>query len=293
MLRQELDLPLADTPASRFLALIAGGLVFLAVLAFTLAAAANDTARRQALQPQLVSVALPAVAGQTPADDQVAQVVTMLQAIKGVAFVRPVGEEELGKLVEPWLGAGDSVTALPMPRLIDVGFNAGYEPDLPGLAAELGKLAPGASVDQASPTGSVVGAGGARLLRVLALVAGCLALTTLVVVVVVVTRMSLDWHNETVDLLRLMGAADTYVARQFEHHALSNALRGGLYGFSGAVMTTLGFIVAGKVLQDGGLPRFQLQPLDWLLLACVPVVAALLTALVSRLTARRGLARLF
>ena len=54
-------------------------------------------------------------------------------------------------------------------------------------------------------------------------------------VVVVVTRMSLDLHQETVDLLRLMGAGDAYVGRQFEQHALSNALRGGLLGFTAAV----------------------------------------------------------
>ena len=291
MIRQELDLPLADTPASRFLVWIAGGLVFLAVLAFMLAAAANDTTRRLALKPYLVSVALPAVAGQTPPEETVTQVVAALQAVKGVAFVRPVGEQELGKLVEPWLGTGNEVASLPMPRLIDVGFNPGHAPDLASLAVELGRLAPGASVDGAM-SGEPANGGAARLLRASALGVGCLALMALAVVVVVVTRMSLDLHNETVDLLRLMGAADAYVARQFEHHALSSSLRGGLYGFTGAVMISLGFIMAATVMQDGGLPRIHLRPLDWVLLACIPVVAALLTAFVSRLTARRGLAHL-
>ena len=59
----ELDLPLADTPASRFLAWIAGGLVFLAVLALALASAAGGTARRLAAEPRIVTVALPAGAG--------------------------------------------------------------------------------------------------------------------------------------------------------------------------------------------------------------------------------------
>ena len=60
-------------------------------------------------------------------------------------------------------------------------------------------------------------------------------------VVVVVTRMSLDLHEETVDLLRLMGAGDDYVGRQFEQHALSNALRGGLLGFTAAIVTVGAF----------------------------------------------------
>ena len=52
--------------------------------------------------------------------------------------------------------------------------------------------------------------------------------------------MSLDLHEETVDLLRLMGAGDDYVGRQFEQHALSNALRGGLLGFTAAIATLAG-----------------------------------------------------
>ena len=58
----ELDLPLAETPASRFLAWIAGALVFLAVLALALASAAGGTVRRLALEPRIVTVALPAPA---------------------------------------------------------------------------------------------------------------------------------------------------------------------------------------------------------------------------------------
>lgn len=291
MMKHELDLPLSDTPASRFLVGIAGGLVFLAVIAFTLAAAANGTVRRLAMEPHLVSVALPATGGQTPSEEAVTRVVASLQAVKGVAFVRPVGEQELGRLVEPWLGGAEEVASLPMPRLIDVGFNPGHRPDLAVLTSRLGELAPGVSVDEAASAGTSA-AGSARLVRLLALGFGGLALLTLAVVVVVVTRMSLDLHTETVDLLRLMGAADSYVARQFEHHALTSALRGALFGFTGAVMAALGFILATRLLQDGGLPHLHLHTLDWLLLACLPVIAALLTALVSRLTARWGLAHL-
>ena len=56
------------------------------------------------------------------------------------------------------------------------------------------------------------------------------------VVVAAITRMSLDLHQATVDLLRLMGASEGYVGRQFEQHALANALRGSLAGFAAAVL---------------------------------------------------------
>ena len=89
-----------------------------------------------------------------------------------------------------------------------------------------------------------------------------------------------------------MGAGDVYVGRQFEQHALGSALRGGLLGCTAALATLAGLGVALASGPDGGLPRLELAPLDWLLLACVPVAAALLTAAVARRTARWGLARL-
>jgi cell division transport system permease protein len=290
MLNLELDLPLADTPASRFLAWIAGGLVFLAVIAFALAAAANGTAARLALEPRVVTVALPASGSRTISDAEMARVVAALGRLDGVAFARPVEPQELGTLVAPWLGQGAELAALAMPRLVDVGFNPGREPDLGGLKAQVAGLVPGATIDDAAQADNT-SAGAARSLRALALGAGVLVLAVLVGVVVVVTRMSLDLHQETVDLLRLMGAPDDYVARQFEHHALSNALRGGLFGFTAAIMAISGFVVATAALPADGLPSVDLRPLDWLLLGCVPVAAALSTAFVSRLTARRSLAR--
>jgi cell division transport system permease protein len=219
-----------------------------------------------------------------------ARVLAALGRLDGVVFARPVEPQELGRLVAPWLGQGAELAALAMPQLVDVGFNPGREPDLGELKAQVAGLVPGATIDDgAQADGEADGA--ARSLRALALGAGVLVLAVLVGVVVVVTRMSLDLHQETVDLLRLMGAPDGYVARQFEHHALSNALRGGLFGFTAAVMAISGFVVATAALPAGGLPPVDLRPLDWLLLGCVPVAAALSTALVSRLTARRSLAR--
>ena len=152
-------------------------------------------------------------------------------------------------------------------------------------------LRPAPWIDQAPPPGAELvthrlGAACAGPCRAL------LLLGSLVVVVMVVTRMSLDLHEETVDLLRLMGAGDDYVGRQFEQHALSNALRGGLLGFTAAIATLAGFVVAADPAGSGRLPRLELATLDWLLLGCVPVAAALLTAVVARRTARWGLAHL-
>lgn len=286
----DLDLPLADTPASRFLTWIMGGLTGLAVLALAVAAGADAAVRDLALRPSLATVALPASADPRAGEAETARAVELLRRYPGVAYAAPVAQDEVDRLVEPWLGGRDGLPGLALPRLIDVSFNPGAGPDLDALSRRLEGVAPGARVEAAA--GGDAEAGTARALRLVAGVAGLAVLAAMAAVVAVVTRLSLDLHAETVDLLRLMGAADGYVARQFEQHALASGLRGGLAGFSAGVLGVVAFILLAALLPRLGLPEPGLRALDWVLLAGVPVVAALLTTLAARLAAARGLARL-
>jgi cell division transport system permease protein len=286
----DLDLPLAETPASRLLAWIAGVLVLMAVLALAVAVASNGAARRLGLEPRFVTVVLPAALGQGTGDAEVARVAAALAATEGVAFARPVGPEELRPLMGALPGGEAEPAPLPLPPLVDVAFNPGREPELERLAADVAALSPGATVDDARPRRTEA-IRAARSLRSMALAAALLPLLALLVVVVVATRTSLELHRDTIDLLRLMGASNAYIGRQFEHRALDSVLRGGLAGFAVGAVTVLGLLLAGASL-PGELPRAELRPAEWLLLGCVPVAAALLTALAARLTTRLDLARL-
>jgi cell division transport system permease protein len=103
--------------------------------------------------------------------------------------------------------------------------------------------------------------------------------------------MSLGLHRDTVELLRLMGAPDGYVARQFERHALLGGLRGGLLGFAAAILTVLALVYGSRLFELMSSLPLALRPADWVMLACVPIVAALLITAVARLTALWSLSR--
>jgi cell division transport system permease protein len=288
----ELDLPLDDTPASRFLAWLIGGLVFLAVLACAVAIFSQSAVDRLAERPRIVTVALPAVEDSAEAEAELASVRSLLEQLPGVAWTALVSKDELDKLVEPWIGrvSAEARAEILLPRLIDVRFQPGVVPDLDELTRRVRAIAPGAMVDETSPTGGALEEVALRL-RWIGGGAGLLVLLVLVVAVVVVTRTSLDLHDETVDLLRLLGAPDRYVARQFELHAMASALRGGSVGFALALATILG-LVHLPALWGVRLVPVVPRPLDWILLAIVPVLAALLITLSARLAAVYGLARL-
>jgi cell division transport system permease protein len=287
----DLDLPLAGTPASRFLTWALAALVGAAVLAFAIAAGANATVRQLTSEPRLVTAALPAAPAGMAGELETVQVLALLKTTPGVAFAAVVAPAELEELVEPWLGTREGQPPLPMPRLIDVGFDPGLEPDLARLEESLRAIVPEARIEDTAP-GPAPGELAARTARLLAGSAALALLAAILVVVAVVTRLSLDLHAETVDLLRLMGAADRYVARQFEQHALASGLRGALVGFGAGLVLVLGFILLAGLAPSLGLPPLPLRTLDWVLLASLPVLGALLTMLAARLAAGYGLARM-
>jgi cell division transport system permease protein len=267
----DLDLPLAGTPASRFLTWALATLVGAAVLAFAIAAGANATVRQLTSEPRLVTAALPAAPAGMAGELETVQVLALLKTTPGVAFAAVVAPAELEELIEPWLGTREGQPPLPMPRLIDVGFDPGLEPDLARLEESLRAIVPEARIEDTAP-GPAPGELAARTARLLAGSAALALLAAILVVVAVVTRLSLDLHAETVDLLRLMGAADRYVARQFEQHALASGLRGALVGFGAGLVLVLGFILLAGLAPSLGLPPLPLRTLDWVLLASLPVL---------------------
>ena len=289
---RELDLPLDDAPLNRVLVWIVAGLTFLAILAAAAAAVADGRLRALMREPMLVTVAMPPPSANlgTDGSTDLEQVVALLRSQPGIAFVDPLSDAELGKLVEPWLSDIEAKEAMPMPRLIDLGFNPGSRPDIEALAAELQQLAPGTTIGEAGELEATRIAFHQATRLVAAAVSG-LAMMLAIIAVIVVTRINLRLQGDSIGLLRLMGARDTYVARQFEQHALSQAFRGGLVGFALAAIVLLTVLHGMRFMPWELAFELRLRSLDWVILAAVPMLTALLVALAVRITAQLGLAR--
>ncbi len=278
----ELDLPLAERGVTRFTQWIVAAATCLAVLAMAVAAVADAELRRAALRPVVLTLALPAG---TPAGE-VEAVLRLLRESEGVALAERVEAAELTQLVEPWLGDLEGTAELDMPQLIDVTFDPGFVPDPEALAARLRTRVPDASLgDAVRPETAALET--ARNLRLLALIAAVSFVLAGVAAVAAVVRSSLLAQAETVDLLRLMGAAGRYVERQFEEHTLRSGLRGGIGGFLAAALAILAGVEFGRRFGLSPLDALVLRPLDWLLLAAVPVVLVLLAAAAVRLVVGR------
>lgn len=285
------DLPLDSTAASRFLPWIIAGMLYLAVVLLGIAAIADGALTTYSMRARLVTVTIPAAEDPAAGARDMERALDLLAAAPGVTSATPVGEEELQDLIEPWLGEDAGTSDLPLPRLIDVTFDATAELDLAELQRQLREVAPEATlgIEAVSRNRSERLA---TFARAWAGILGVLIMLAILAVVAWITRLSLDLHQQTVELLRFMGAPDGYVARQFERHALLNAVKGSAIGFVLAILTLILLLGTGRWMEIAATIELTLRPVDWILLACIPIVVVLMITAVVRMTALWGLGRL-
>jgi cell division transport system permease protein len=284
------DLPLRQGAPSRLLPWTIGGLLYLAIVALAVAAIADEVLRSHGMRSRMVTVTLPSVEDANGGERAMAEAIDILRAARGVTSAVPVPAEEVAALVEPWLGDAKTELELPLPRLIDVTLDPRIETDLAALEQRLRRVVEGATIgaEVASPDRAERFA---AFLRGWGAAAGIAALLVNLALVGLITWASLQANAQNVELLRCMGASDGYLARQFERHAVLSSLQGGLVGLVLALPTVLGILYSSDRMHIADATVLRLPPMDWLLLACVPAVAALLIMAVARTTALWGLAR--
>lgn len=296
------DVPLRNDPASRFLPWMVGLQVFLATLALAAAmlmATVGDT-WRASLSGTLTVQVPPLVAGgpdaaapadATADDARVVAALDLLRETSGVESARRISDSRIGEMLEPWLGSTALGIDLPMPALIDVAVASDATIDVEALAMRLDRAVPGAVVDDHAVW--------LRRLVEFAGVAEAIALTVIVLVmvsavvtVVFTTRTGLAIHRDVVEVLHLIGAHDSYVARQFQVHTFRLSAIGAAAGFALGAAALVVVQIFGARLGGGLLPDFALAGLQWGVLAALPAAAVALVVLTVGVTVMRSLGRM-
>lgn len=292
MFGRRTDLPIARDSLGGFLPWLIALMVFLATLAVAGAEVLHQVASRwEQGGGATLSVQIPAGNDAGEDDRRVGRAVAVLDGMPGVASTRPVDDREVAALLEPWLGPAADSPALPLPRLIDVTLAAEAAITARDVQQRLSATLPGVTVDDHREWLDRV----VRMMRaaellafgVLAMIAGACALT-----VVFTTRSGLAVHREAIEVMHLIGAQDSYIARQFAQRALGLGLRGGLLGLLIAAPVLAGAGLLGARLPDGMLPEVTLDPYRGALLLVPALAAAAIAMLTARITVSRTLGRM-
>ncbi|HEY2136882.1 MAG TPA: ABC transporter permease [Xanthobacteraceae bacterium] len=253
------DFPLVETPivprhsiAGHALIAVVAIMTFLASLTtggvmLVLSSAAewqSDVAREMTIQIRPASG--------RDLDAEVAKAIEIARAAPGIAGVRPYSAAESAALLEPWLGTGLALDALPIPRIIVLRVAAGQRPDLDALRAALTARVAGVSlddhrgwVDRMRAMANTAIAGGIGIL--------VLMLAATVLSVAFATRGAMATNRPIVEVLHFIGAKDGFIAGQFQGHFLVLGLKGGgLGGGAALVVLALAAFFGNRFLGTAG-----------------------------------------
>ena len=218
----------------------------------------------------------------------------IVSAFPGVVQVEVLDEGASARLLEPWLGTR-SLEGLPLPRLIRVLADTSNPPDTEALEKALSKVK-GARLDthrkwEAELTRM------ARALSVLSYAVLGLISISAIAIVIFATRAVLQANRHIVDLLHLVGARDSYIARQIDGRFLRTGMLSGLIGVGLGLLTFLllglfggggdsGVAAASRNLLFSA-PKIAVWSYGFLL--AVPVAATLICLVTARITLMRRL----
>lgn len=199
-----------------------------------------------------------------------------------------LSDEDVASLLEPWLGAGDIASKLPVPALIDVYIAPDAALDLDALGLRLGAVAPSAVLDSHQKWLSDL----LRLSDILQWISGSILILvglTTVAIVAFATHAGLAAHRDIIEVVHLIGARDAQIARAYQWRFLTIGLKGGLLGVVFVLAAFASIYLASANLGSVLLPRLTPSTNALFAVAALPPAAALITMVTARIAVIRSL----
>ncbi|WP_297771310.1 FtsX-like permease family protein [uncultured Roseovarius sp.] len=259
-------------------------MAFLAVFALALSLATGRLADRWGNElARTATVRISAPAGQMAA--QTAAALRVLETTTGVARARALDDEEQAALLAPWFGPDLPIEDLPIPRLIEViETGDGFDPD--GLRLRLAAEVPGAVLDDHTRWREPLVRAASRL-RLLGWFSLLLIGAAMGAMITLAANAALAANTQVIQVLRLVGARDIYIARAFVRRFTLRAFGGAIVGAGlgcGAIL-----LLPRAQLEGGFLTGLGFQGWHWIWPLVIPLLAAGVAFAATRLAAHRTL----
>ncbi len=223
---------------------------------------------------------------------------TILQDTKGVSSFEVLSRDEAVKLLRPWLGEAD-LEHLPVPRLIRIVTEPDQPPDFAALEEKLKQQIDGIGLDTHKRWATELTRMASTLTSLSWLILALICVSA-IAIVIFAARAVLESNRAVVDILHLVGARDSYIARQFYWRFLLTGVWAGLIGMVLALLTFLAIGWSGEpsVNAVAAASRSLLYAPNfaswktYLTLLAVPPVATLIALITSRITLMQILGRI-
>lgn len=285
-MRLQRDLPLRKDIAAHFVPKIVGLMVYLGSLCFvfTLFMLFVTLNWEQELTTD-ISIEIPTFSSQS-ASELENKALDILKRSPDVEDAKVIPQDEMMNLFHSVVGENLNPQLLSLPIIIDVSFKRGKIVDVNDLKKQLEVISPHLEIinhrEWQSQVSKLVHSG-----VLLAFLLTCLILSAALATTMFATHTSLLIHRQIIEVLSLIGATNSYIAKQFQMNALRQGLVSGVLGSLCAFITFLGisFLFKSAGLIQVTDSSFFIQAL------CVFIAAPLFTAFLMMFVARVAVIR--
>ncbi len=276
----------ATERATLFLPWMIGVMVYLALLMVAaLLSIDNTISRWRSDLSDRITVVVPQQQGNSSSEVSTEELLAFLRAEPSVSRAESLPLSRLQSLLEPWLGPAARTEGLPLPRMIEVDLLRIEEATVAALRAKLQQSFPRVLLDDHRVWRTRLLAVG-RILQTVAFLATLVALTTALVVVAFGVHAAMGRHATTIQLLRVMGAEDTYITAQF----MPAVRRAAAWGSSAGLLLFLSTYALLRLAGEGFAPeRMGPYGWQWFLMLLVPLVSFVAALSVLIVTMHRRL----
>ncbi|MEM6307498.1 MAG: FtsX-like permease family protein [Pseudomonadota bacterium] len=268
----------------RLTVLAAAVMGFLATFALAFSAATGTLADRWSTDLARTST-IRINAPETQIIAQTDRVLSILRTTPGVQTARIIELDEQQALLAPWFGQDVPLDQLPIPRLIEV-VETDDGLDAQNLQLRLTAEAPGALFDDHGRWRKPL-VGAANRLRTLGWISILLIGITLVVIVTLAAQSALAANHKVIQVARLIGARDAYIAQAFVRRFTLRAMFGAAIGVVVGLLALL--LMPSAQDETGFLTGLSPVGFTWLAPLLLPPLAGIIAFFATQQAANRTL----
>lgn len=222
-------------------------------------------------------------------DDQIEKTLTILRTSPGIMGARLLDNEQMNRLMTPWIGENADIAGLPLPKVIDVSIDPENPPIFNQLSQELVEQVPSAILDTHRIWLDNLIAMANGFMKLTVFILALLILTT-AFTVIYSSRTGLGVHKKVIRLIHMMGANDLYIAWQYASRVFKLTFFGGIFGLLLSMPIIFG---VGYFFQTlGSNFAISMHPIDIGILFSMPVFFAVLSFVTTLQTVLKSLKRM-
>ncbi|MDR2780951.1 MAG: hypothetical protein LBB21_00615 [Holosporaceae bacterium] len=210
-------------------------------------------------------------------EKQNSEILKIVQSTSGVKSVKKLQETDILKILEPWLSGTAIPDDFPFPTIFDVETDKNAQIDLLLMTDKLSKVSQGVRIhDHSSWYAPVMKISNG--LFGFAIILSILIFATVCATMIFITRKTLGVHLNTVKILQLIGADNSYIAQQFKQYYLTIGCKASLISIACSLITICGINFVSPVAIGTATLKYVFMSV------IIPVIATILVMITSQKT---------